>query len=157
MAVNPIPEGFHTITPSLVVKDAFGAIDFYKKVFRAEETSRMLSPDGKKVFHCALKFGDSTLFVYDEFPRMGMKAPEGLPSVTLYVYTKDTDKLYEAALEAGAKSTMAPADTFWGDRSASFIDPYGQSWSIATHTRDVSRPEMEKGGREAFEKMGADA
>jgi len=148
--VNPIPQGMHTLTPNLVIRECAKAIDFYKKALGAQELSRMPAPDGKSIWHAELRIGDSTFFMNDEMPGMGRPAPNaGNPvPVTLWLYVKDCDGAYRRAVDAGAKSTMEPADMFWGDRVAAVADPFGYLWSFATHQKDLSAEEMKRAGEE---------
>jgi PhnB protein len=143
---KPIPEGFHTITPHLVIRGAAQAIDFYKRAFGAEELYRSPAPDGKTLMHAALKIGDSPLFLCDEVPQMGAKSPLALGGtpVTIHLYVKDVDRAYKQAIDAGAQSLMPVKDQFWGDRFGVLKDPYGHTWSIASHVEDVSPQEIEK-------------
>jgi len=149
-AVKPIPEGMHTLTPNLVLRDCAKAIEFYKKALGAKELSRMDAPGGKGIWHAELRIGDSTVFMNDEMPGMGRPAPrasEPVP-VTMWLYVKDCDAAFRRAVEAGAKGTMDPADMFWGDRCASVADPYGYLWSFATHQKDLTDAEMKRAGEE---------
>jgi PhnB protein len=148
--VNPIPQGMHTLTPNLVVRDCAKAIEFYKRALGAKEKSRMSAPDGKSIWHAELEIGDSTVFLNDEMPGMGRNAPTSSSPVpvTMWLYVKDTDAAYRRAVEAGAKSTMEPADMFWGDRCAGVADPYGYLWSFATHQKDLTQEEMRRAGEE---------
>jgi len=142
--VRAVPEGMHTITPHLVVKDGAKAIDFYKKAFGAKETRRALAPDGR-VMHAELKVGDSTIFLADEFPEMGSKGPSpGQSPVALHVYVDNVDDLFNRAVGAGASVRMPLMDAFWGDRYGQIIDPFGHTWALATHKEDVSAEEMER-------------
>ena len=145
-AVKPIPEGFHTVTPHLIVRDAAQAIEFYKRAFGAVEVERSLGPDGKTIMHASIKIGDSILMLNDEFPQMGALSPLGVggTSVTLHIYVEDVDALAKRATEAGATVVMPVADMFWGDRFGMFKDPYGHSWSIATHKHEPTAEEMAK-------------
>ena len=145
MAVKPIPDGFHTVTPHLIVKGAAAALDFYKKAFGAEETSRMPGPDGL-IMHATMRVGDSILMLNDEFPKMGSHSPQSIGGtpVTLHLYVDDVDKLWQRAVSAGAKVTMPLADMFWGDRYGVLTDPFGHHWSLATHKEDLSPQEMMK-------------
>jgi PhnB protein len=140
---QPIPKGFHTVTPSLVVRNAAEAIEFYKKALGAEELMRMASPDGK-IGHAELKIGDSIIFLTDESPAMGTKSPLTLggSSGSLYLYVEDVDKAFKKAVDAGGKATMPVTDMFWGDRFGNFVDPYGHSWGLSTHVEDVSEQDM---------------
>jgi PhnB protein len=149
-AANPVPQGMHTVTPNLVVHECAKAIDFYKGALGAQEVARMPAPDGKSVWHAELKIGDSMVFLNDEMPGMGRPAPSAKDPVplTFWLYVPDADAAYKKALAAGAKSTMEPADMFWGDRCAGVADPYGYLWSFATHEKDLTPEEMRRAGEE---------
>ncbi len=138
--VNPIPEGFHTITPHLVVRDGDAAITFYKRAFGAEELTRMTGPDGESVMHAELRIGDSVLFLCGECPEMGARSPQSIGGtpVTLHLYVESVDRAYARAVEAGATAVMPPQDQFWGDRYGKVTDPFGHHWSLATHIEDVT-------------------
>ncbi|MEW6197494.1 MAG: VOC family protein [Planctomycetota bacterium] len=138
--VNPIPQGFHTITPHLVVRHGVEAITFYKRAFGAEELTRMTGPDGESIMHAELRIGDSVLLVCDECPEMGARSPQSIGGtpVTLHLYVENVDRAYARAVEAGATAAMPPQDQFWGDRYARVTDPFGHHWSIATHIEDVT-------------------
>jgi PhnB protein len=153
--VNPIPKGMHTVTPNLVLRDCATAIEFYKKAFGAQEVSRFPAPDGKSIWHAELRIGDSTIFVNDEMPGMGRAAPSAANPVpvTMWLYVPDTDRSYRQAVDAGAKSTMEPADMFWGDRCAAVADPYGYTWSFATHQKELTAEEMRRAGEEFARSM----
>jgi PhnB protein len=142
--VNPIPEGYQSITPHLIIDGAADAIEYYKKAFGAEELFRMPGPGGK-LGHAEIKIGNSHIMLCDEFPEMGAKGPQaGVRSpVSLMLYVDNVDEVFARAVEAGAKETMAVADMFWGDRYGKLTDPFGHDWAIATHVRDVSPEEME--------------
>ena len=143
--VSKIPNGMHAVTPHLVCAGAADAIDFYKKAFNAEETSRLPGPDGK-VMHASIRIGDSTVMLVDENPQWGMLGPKvlnGTP-VTIHLYVNDADAFAAHAEKAGAKVTMPVADMFWGDRYGVLEDPFGHRWSVATHVRDVTPDEMQK-------------
>ncbi len=146
-STQPIPPGFHTITPHLIIKGAAKAIDFYKKAFGAEELSRMPTPDGR-LMHAALKIGDSVFFLCDEFPEHCAKSasPEtiGKTHATMHLYVQNVDAAFQRAIEAGAEETMPVQDMFWGDRYGQLVDPFGQTWSIATHTEDLTPEAMKK-------------
>lgn len=145
MSVQPVPEGYHTLTAYLAVDDAAAAIDFYERALGAEERVRMAGP-GDSVMHAELEIGDSLLMLSDPFPQASTKPPKELGGTTasLFVYVESVDELYKQAVDAGATSTMEPDDMFWGDRFASVQDPFGHSWTIATHIEDVSPEEMQK-------------
>jgi len=153
-AARPIPEGLHNVTPHLAIKGAAEAIDFYRRAFGAEERFRSSSPDGK-IMHADLKIGDSVVFLADEFPSSGLKAPKSLggTAVLLNIYVADADALFARAVKAGAKPTMPPADMFWGDRYSQVEDPFGHAWAIATHKEDLTPEEMNKRATEHFSKM----
>jgi PhnB protein len=154
MAVQPIPEGYHTLSPSLVVDNASEAIEFYKKAFGATERGRMPGP-GDTVAHAELEIGDSVVMLNDPFPQSTTRPPKELggTTVALALYAEDTDGVYKQAIDAGATSTMEPDDMFWGDRMASVTDPYGHSWLILTHIEDVSPEEMAERGQAAMAQM----
>jgi PhnB protein len=155
--VKPIPEGYHSITPGLVLKDANKAIEFYKKAFGAEVKMNMPNPDGR-CMHGELKIGDSIFFVGDEFPEFAPdnKAPQSVGAVTgsLFLYVQDTDAAFKRAVDAGAKPLMPPADMFWGDRFAKVVDPFGHHWGMATHKEDLTPQQMETRKKE-WEKQQA--
>ena len=155
-AVKPVPAGFHTLTPHLIVRGAAQAIEFYKKAFGAEELTRMPSPDGRTVMHAELQIGDSILFLADEFPEMGARSPKALGGspVTIHLYVADVDAVFNRAIQAGATAQMPPTDMFWGDRYGKLTDPFGHVWSVATHTEDVPPEEMAKRAQAAFAQMG---
>lgn len=145
MTVKPIPEGMHSVTPHLVCDGAADAIEFYKKAFNAVEAGRMPGPGGK-IMHAEMKIGDSHIMLVDEFPDMGGFGPKhfkGTP-VTLHLYVEDVDATYAQAVKAGATAKMPPADMFWGDRYGQIVDPFGHSWSIATHKRDMTIEQMQE-------------
>ncbi len=149
--VKPIPDGYHTVTPYLIVNGAAKALEFYKKAFGATEIMRFPGPDGK-IGHAEIKIGDSRIMMADEFPEMGAHSPlsVGGSSVNLLLYVEDVDKLAKQAVAAGAKVRRKVQDQFYGDRSGTFEDPFGHVWSIATHKEDVSPAEMQKRAAAAF-------
>jgi len=148
-----IPEGYYTVTPHLVVKDAGGAIEFYKKAFGAEEVFRMPGPGGK-VMHAELKIGNSHVMINDEMPDYGALGPQSIGGtpVTLHLYVNDVDSTFKRAISAGGKEEMAVADMFWGDRYGKLVDPYGHKWSVATHKEDVSPEECARRMEKEFGK-----
>ena len=154
-SVQPIPKGFHTVTPYLVVNDAARAIDFYKRAFGAQEHARMDAPGGK-IGHAELKIGDSMIMLSDEMPQNGTRSPRSLGGspVGIFLYVQDVDAVFKQAVSAGAMAEAQPADMFWGDRYGKLADPFGHQWSLATHKEDVSPKEMEKRTKEAMAKMG---
>src|SRR5262245_4966873 len=145
MAVKPIPEGYHTATPYLIVSGAARAIEFYKKAFGAREKVRMPGP-GDKLGHAEIQIGNSHIMLADEFPEMGAKSPTSLGGtpVGLCLYVEDCDGVFKQAIAAGAKEERPVKDQFYGDRSGTVIDPFGHKWTIATHKEDVPPAEMEK-------------
>jgi PhnB protein len=153
MAVKPIPDGFHTLTPNLVFRNASGAIDFYTKVFGAKELMRMPGPGGQ-VMHAELQIGDSRIFINDTINKDGLEPPAaGQTNLAyLHVYLPDVDTVFNRAVTAGARVDMPLQDMFWGDRYAKITDPYGQQWGLATHIEDVAPAEMEKRQKEFFAK-----
>jgi PhnB protein len=143
--VKPIPEGYHSVTPYVIVHDAAAAIDFYKRAFGATEVLRMPGPDGK-VGHAEVKIGDSHVMLADEYPDMGARSAKSLGGspVSLMVYVPDVDAIAKQAVAAGAKETRPVENKFYGDRAGSFEDPFGLEWHIATHVEDISDEEMAK-------------
>ncbi|MHC4944311.1 MAG: VOC family protein [Planctomycetota bacterium] len=156
--VNPIPEGFHTLTPHIIVKNGTDAIEFYKKAFNAEVIELMPGPDGKGVMHAELKIGDSFVMLAEEYPAGTSRSPQTLngTSVVLHLYVKDVDASYDQAVKAGADATMPAMDTFWGDRYGRVCDPFGHEWSIATHKEDLTAEEIGKRAKEYFANMGGE-
>jgi len=140
---NPIPDGYHTITPYLMLRDAARAIDFYKDVFGAVEVRRFPMPDGR-VGHAELRIGDSHLMLADEFPEMGYVGPatRGGTTVGLNLYVADCDDVFNRAVAAGAKVLKGLADQFYGDRNGTLEDPFGHWWTISTHIEDMTEEEM---------------
>jgi PhnB protein len=157
MAVQAIPQGFHSVTPGLTCKNATQAIELYKKAFGAVERSRMASPDGK-IMHAELKIGDSMIFLADEYPGMSAAPSAGAPpSQSIYLYVENVDSVYAQALAAGCQEGMPLADMFWGDRFGKVIDPFGHHWNLATHVEDVAPAEMERRSKEWMAKMAGTA
>jgi len=148
--VRPIPEGYHSISPSLTCKDAARAIDYYKHVFGAEEKVRMPSPDGK-ISHAELTIGDSIIFLNDPMGPGAADTP-GAPQIYLFLYVENADKVFTRAVAAGAKIDMALEDQFWGDRFGRITDPFGHQWGIATHVEDVAPEDIGKRAAAFFAK-----
>jgi uncharacterized glyoxalase superfamily protein PhnB len=148
---NAAPQGYHTVTPNLVVDDAAEALDFYRKAFGAEEAVRMAGPDGR-VMHAEIRIGDSVLMLGEEMRDMNRRSPKnfGGTPVSFYVYVENVDAAWKRAVDAGAKATMPPADMFWGDRTGTVEDPFGHLWSLAQHVKDPTPEEIEKGQEEFF-------
>jgi len=156
MSVQPIPAGFGSVTPHLVLQGAAAAIDFYKRAFGAVEVRRMPAPDGR-LMHAEIKIGGSMLMLADEFPEYGQanspKSRQGT-TVGLHMFVEDTDAAFERAIAAGATAIMPPMDMFWGDRYGKPADPFGHEWAIATHLRDLSAAEMAQAAVDAFAQPG---
>ena len=143
MATQPVPVGYHTVTPYLIVSGAAQALDFYKRALGAIEQMRMPGPEGK-VMHAEIKIGDSVIMLADEFPEMGARSPQALGGtpVGICLYVPDVDSLFNQAIQAGGKVERPLQNQFYGDRSGTFIDPFGHKWTIATHIEDVSPEEI---------------
>ncbi len=143
--VQPIPTGYHTVTPYLVCRGAANAIEFYKRAFGAKERLRMPGPNGK-VAHAELQIGDSRLMLGDEWPEMGAKSPDMLGGSPggVFLYVKNVDAMADRAIKAGATVVMPVQDMFWGDRYGKLKDPFGHEWSIATHKEDLTPKQMAK-------------
>ncbi len=156
--VKAVPEGTHTITAHLSVRDAQKAIDFYQKAFGAQLLHMHKTPDGR-VMHASLKIGDSQLMLADEFPGMGTPSPQALGGspVVLNIYVEDVDTLFNQSVAAGAKVTMPLADQFWGDRYGQIVDPFGHHWALGSHVEDVAPEEMERRANAMFSEMSKKA
>ena len=143
--IQPVPKGFHTITPHLNVRDATQALNFYKRAFDAVETVRMPGPGGK-ILHAEIRIGDSHLFLADEMPEWGSRSPQtiGGTATAICLYVDDADAVFNQAVSAGAKVVMPLADQFWGDRYGKLADPFGHEWAVATHLEDLTPEEMKK-------------
>ena len=150
-----IPEGFQSVTPMLVFRDARKAIEFYKQAFGAMERYAMPGPDGKGVMHAELLIGDSIIMMGEENPNEPCKSAEtaGGSPVSFYIYLENADEAFRRALEAGAESRMPVQDMFWGDRVGTVQDPFGYSWTLATHTRDLTSQEIREGAQAFFARM----
>jgi PhnB protein len=156
MAVKPIPEGYHSVTPYLALDDAAGAIEYYKKAFGAKERGRMEGPDGK-IAHAELAIGDSVVMLSDPFPQFLARPPKDLggTSASVFLYVEDVDAFVKQAVDAGATVEMEVADQFWGDRFGSIQDPFGHLWSVATHVEDVPPEEMAERAKAAMAAMSS--
>ena len=150
-SAKPVPEGFHTVTPYLVVKGADKAIEFYGRAFGARESYRMPGPGGG-ILHAEVVIGGSKVLLCDEDPAMGGKSPETLKGspVSLLLYVTDVDGAFQKAVSAGAQVKMPVADMFWGDRFGVVTDPFGHDWQIATHKEDLTPEEMGQRAAAAF-------
>ncbi|HKG90888.1 MAG TPA: VOC family protein [Gemmatimonadaceae bacterium] len=154
MPTKSTPAGYHSVTPSLIVRGAAEAIEFYQRAFDAKEVSRFTGPDGK-VMHAEIQVGDSRIMLGDENPAWGTLSPlstNGNPS-SLHVYVENADASYERALRAGAKVRYPIEDAFWGDRYGKVTDPFGHDWGIATRVKDLTPEEMQRAGEESMAKM----
>jgi uncharacterized glyoxalase superfamily protein PhnB len=149
--VNPVPAGLGTVTFNLVLKNAGAAISFYERAFGAKVLSRFPAPDGQSVWHAALKIGDSTVFVNDPMGGPETYAP---PAGQIWLYGTDVDGRFARAVKAGATQTMPVADQFWGDRMGMLVDPFGQTWTLAQHTKDMTPAQMKQAGEEFAKQMG---
>jgi PhnB protein len=145
MTVKPIPDGYHSITPYLIVRDAARALDFYKKAFGAVELLRMAHPTGK-IGHAEIKIGDSIIMMADEFPDHDIRSPEsfGGSPVSLLLYVEDVDTAFPQAIAAGGTVVKPIADQFYGDRSGMLKDPFGHTWSISTHKEDLTPEQVQQ-------------
>jgi len=151
---NP-PQGFHSATVCLTIKDASSAIDFYKKVFDAQELFRMTNPDTKTIMHAEIKIGDSIMMLCDEFPQMNYRSPQSIggSGSGVYLYVSNVDVTLKKAAENGSKITMPATDMFWGDRMGSMEDPFGHVWSVATHIKDLTPEQITDASKEAMKNM----
>jgi uncharacterized glyoxalase superfamily protein PhnB len=150
---KPIPDGFNTLSPHIIVSDAAKAIEFYKQAFGGQEVTRHLMPDGKTVMHAQIKIGNSILMLGGEFPPMCLSPKaRGGTSVTMHLYVEDADAVFNRAVKAGCTVRMPVSDMFWGDRYGAVEDPFGHSWSIATHKQDLSNEQIAENAKAAFAK-----
>ena len=149
--VKPVPDGYHTVTPYLIIGGASAAIDFYKKAFGAEELFRMPMPGGR-VGHAELQIGDSRIMLADEFPDMGARGPKtvGGSPISLMLYVSDCDAVFNRAVAAGGTVKRPLKDQFYGDRSGIVEDPFGHTWNIATHKEDLSAEEVTRRAKAAM-------
>ncbi|MBD3160666.1 MAG: VOC family protein [Candidatus Eisenbacteria bacterium] len=156
MATKPIPDGYHTATPYLIVKGGADAIEFYRNAFGAEEVMRMNGPGGA-VMHAEIKIGDSPIMLADEMPDCDWKGPQSLGGtpVSLMLYVEDVDARYKKAIQAGAKELRPVKDQFYGDRAGTLADPFGHVWTIATHKEDVPGEEINRRFEEMMKQQGS--
>jgi len=159
MSTEPksIPEGFHSVTPCLTLKNSLEAIEFYRKAFGAKQLDVFPGPDGHSTMHATIKIGDSIIMMGDERPMQDCRSAESLGAspVSLFIYVPNADAVFEKAIDAGSEVIMPVDDMFWGDRAGTLKDPFGYSWTIATHTRDLSYEEVQQGAQAFFEAAGA--
>ena len=154
MPLKAIPDGYHSVTPYLIVKGAAEALTFYTRALGAQELFRMPMPDGR-IGHAEIKIGDSPIMLADEMPEMGYRSPQTLggAGVSIMVYLENVDEVYKRCLSMGAKELQPLQNQFYGDRSGTFVDPFGHIWTVATHVEDVPPDEMERRAKEASQKM----
>lgn len=155
MTVSPIPEGYHSVTPYLIIDGAAEAIEFYKSAFGATEIMRLPGPEGN-VMHAEVRIGDSMIMMADACEEMGMKGPKafGGCAASICLYVEDVDAVYAQAIEAGGTEKRPLTDQFYGDRSATLEDPFGHVWTVSTHTEDLA-PEVIQQRFEDFMKQQA--
>ena len=148
--VKPIPDGYHSVTPTLTINGASNAIEFYKKAFDAKEIYRFPGPDGKSIMHAEIRIGDSAIMLCDEMPEMGCLSPKstGGPSGSIYLYVNDADSVFNKAVSSGAIPMMPMMDGFWGDRMGVLTDPFGHRWAVATRKKEMTLEEIQKNGAE---------
>lgn len=156
MATKAIPQGYHSVTPYLIIDGAARAIDFYKRAFDAKELMRMEGPDGK-IGHAEIQIGDSHIMLADEYPEMGYRSPQSLggSGISLMVYVEGVDEMFRQALSSGAQELQPVKDQFYGDRSGTLKDPFGHVWTISTHVEDIAPDEMRKRSQHYFQKTNA--
>ena len=150
---KPIPEGYHAVTTSFTFKDSQKAIDFYKKAFGGKVLDLMKRPDGRGIMHATMRIGDSIVMMGDEGPQCRSAETLGGSPISLYLYVSDADAAFKQAVAAGGAVTMPMADMFWGDRAGGIKDPFGYSWMIASHKRDLTNDEIQKGADAFFAEM----
>ena len=155
MPVKPIPEGYHSVTPYLIVKGGANAIEFYKKAFGATEIMRFEGPGGA-LGHAEIRIGNSPVMLADEYPDMGFRSPQTLggAGVSLMVYVEQVDAVFQRAIAAVAKELRAVQNQFYGDRSGTLQDPFGHVWTISTHVEDIAREEMHRRSQEMVKQAG---
>jgi PhnB protein len=150
--VTPIPEGFNTLSPHIVVRNSVEAMEFYAKAFGAKRTRRMVVPGTEITLHAEMQIGSSTLMLVDEMPDMGFKSPQTLGGrhCTLHLFVDDADALFQQAIQAGCEESLAMQDAFWGDRYGRVVDPFGYEWSIATHKEELSEEQWNERAKSFF-------
>jgi len=153
--IKSIPEGYQSLTPIFIFKDARKAMEFYKKAFSAEERFVMPGQNGKGVMHAEMRIGTSIIIIGEENPHCSNRSAEtmGGSPVSFYVYLENVDEAFKIAVEAGAEVRMPVDDMFWGDRMGTVQDPFGYTWNLAGHTRDLTPEEIQEGAKAAFAKM----
>ncbi|WP_129648950.1 VOC family protein [Peristeroidobacter agariperforans] len=155
MMVKAIPEGYHSITPYLIIKGASDAIEFYKRAFGATEVMRMPKPDGT-IGHAELAIGDSRIMLADEYPEMGYRSPLSIggAGISIMLYIEKVDEVFKRAIAAGAQELQAVKDQFYGDRSGTLQDPFGHIWTVSTHVEDLTPEEMGRRSEEFVKQSG---
>jgi len=155
---SPVPPGMHTVTPNLVLSGCARAMKFYETAFGAKELMRMMVPGTEQVMHAEMRIGNSVIYVNDAMGG-GMRppGPEHAPTASLALYVENADALFDRAVKAGASVAMPMADMFWGDRAGVVTDPFGHSWMIMTHTRDLTAEEINRGAEEFVRQMSQGA
>jgi len=150
-----VPEGYHSVSPMLVVKDARKAIEFYSRAFGAQELYAMPRPDGSGILHAEIRIGNSIIMLGDESPQQSCRSAEtiGGSPVNFYLYLENVDEAFGIALEAGAEARMPLQDMFWGDRIGSVQDPFGYNWTLATHIKDLTPQEIQENAEAVFAKL----
>jgi PhnB protein len=145
MAVKPVPEGYHSVTPYLIISGAAAALDYYVKAFGASIVLRMDAPGGK-IGHAEIKIGDSHVMLADEYPEMGFRSPKALggAGVSILLYVANVDEVFKRAIAEGGKELQPIKDQFYGDRSGTLMDPFGHVWTVSTHTEDLTPEEMDR-------------
>lgn len=153
--MKTIPEGYSTVTPMFLFKDARKAIDFYQRAFGAKELMVMPGPDGRGVMHAELRIGNSIVMLGEETPQQPCKSAETLGGspVNFYLYLDDVDAAFQTAVKAGATVQMPVAEMFWGDRIGTVQDPFGYSWTVATHVKDLTTEEIRQGAQAFYAEM----
>ena len=154
MTTNHTPEGFQSVTPNLTFKDTKKALEFYEKALGATVLEVLPMPDGKGTMHATMKIGNSILMMGDEMPNCPSAESLGGTSISLFVYVPDVDSAFKKAIAAGAVETMPVMDMFWGDRCGNLTDPFGYTWMIGTHVRDMTPEEIQEGAKAFFEMIG---
>lgn len=154
--VRPIPEGYHTVTPYLIVRYGAQAIDFYKRALGAQELLRMPGPDGFSIGHAELKIGDCPIMMSEEHVEQGCRSPQTLGGspISFYVYVENVDAAFQKAVAAGAEVRRPVTDMFYGDRVGCVADPFGYEWSLATHTKDLTPEQIQEGAQKFYAQMG---
>jgi uncharacterized glyoxalase superfamily protein PhnB len=155
MAAKPVPDGFNSVSVYLIVKNVGEALELYQKAFGAEPGACLRGPDGQSIIHAEMRIGNSTVMLTEENPQWNAQAPETLGGspASIHIYAEDADRLYNRAVEAGCEPVYPLMDAFWGDRYGKVKDPFGFQWGIATHKKDLSEKEIQKGAAEWFASM----